>query len=147
MYKRKLVVGIPEGCLIDLETTGLHPQSSEIVVFGYVSGNEFAILLRSPGIAEDIFLREVAEVLDGLSPPFYAYNLSFERNWLAHKLSRRIDGCCLMEPWKRKAEEQGKKQAHFWSQLEGGRPIGSLPRAGGRPERGRHGEVYEGRPD
>jgi uncharacterized protein YprB with RNaseH-like and TPR domain len=38
-YSRELMLGIPQGTLIDIETTGLDMGQDEIVLFGYIKGS------------------------------------------------------------------------------------------------------------
>lgn len=101
-YTRKLMLGIPQGTLIDLETTGLDVDHDEIVLFGYVQGSRMEIICRS---SEDelSFVGQLARLIARLPTPFYAYNLSFEKGFLAAR-GIQIEGVDLFQPWKEKAE-------------------------------------------
>jgi DNA polymerase III epsilon subunit-like protein len=46
-YSRELMLGIPQGTLIDLETTGLDMGQDEIVLFGYILESHLEIICRS----------------------------------------------------------------------------------------------------
>ena len=70
------MVSIPQGTLIDIETTGLDSYYDEIVVFGYVQGNRLEIICRTSR-EEEPFIAYLAELVPKLPKPFYAYNLSF----------------------------------------------------------------------
>lgn len=101
-YRRELMVSIPRGTLIDIETTGLNSNYDEIVVFGYVQGSRLEILCRTSR-EEEPFIAQVAELVSVLPKPFYAYNLSFEESFLKAR-GIGIRGIDLFRPWKEKAE-------------------------------------------
>ena len=101
-YSRELMLGIPQGTLIDLETTGLDVNHDEIVLFGYIQGNRLEIICRSSK-EEAPFITQLAEIVPTLPKPFYAYNLSFEKGFLRAK-GIDIEGVDLFQPWKEKAE-------------------------------------------
>jgi len=101
-YSRELMLGIPQGTLIDLETTGLDMGKDEIVLFGYIQGSHLEIICRSSK-DEAPFIAQLAELVATLSRPFYAYNFSFERGFL-HAKGIEIEGIDLFQPWKEKAE-------------------------------------------
>ena len=83
-YSRELMLGIPRGTLIDLETTGLDVNHDEIVLFGYIQGSRLEIICRS--LKEEApFIAQLAELVPTLPKPFYAYNLSFEKGFLQAK--------------------------------------------------------------
>jgi uncharacterized protein YprB with RNaseH-like and TPR domain len=101
-YSRELMLGIPQGTLIDLETTGLDVDHDEIVLFGYIQGSRLEIICRN--LAEEApFIAQLAELVPTLPKPFYAYNLSFEKGFLQAK-GIDIQGVDLFQPWKEKAE-------------------------------------------
>ena len=102
-YSRELMVTIPRGTLIDIETTGLDSDYDEIVVFGYVQGNHLEIICRTSE-KEEPFIAQLAELVPKLPKPFYAYNLSFEKGFLKAK-GMNIEGIDLFQHWKEKAEE------------------------------------------
>ena len=101
-YSRELMLGIPQGTLIDLETTGLDANQDEIVLFGYITGSRLEIICRS-STEEALFLAQLAALVPTLPGPFYAYNLSFEKGFL-HTRGINIEGIDLFQPWKEKAE-------------------------------------------
>ncbi|GAH88327.1 unnamed protein product, partial [marine sediment metagenome] len=80
-YSRELMVSIPQGSLVDIETTGLDRIHDGIVVFGYVQGSRLEIICRTSK-DEKPFIAQIAELIPKLLKPFYAYNLSFEKNSL-----------------------------------------------------------------
>ena len=101
-YSRELMLGIPQGTLIDLETTGLDVGQDEIVLFGYIQGSRLEIICRNSQ-EEAPFIAQLTELVPGLPRPFYAYNLSFEKGFLRAK-GIEIEGIDLFQPWKEKAE-------------------------------------------
>jgi uncharacterized protein YprB with RNaseH-like and TPR domain len=101
-YSRQLMLGIPQGTLIDLETTGLDADCDEIVLFGYIQGSRLEIICRNSE-EEAPFTVQLAELVSALPRPFYAYNLSFEKGFLQAK-GILIEGIDLFQPWKEKAE-------------------------------------------
>ena len=101
-YSRELMLGIPQGTLIDIETTGLDIGRDEIVLFGYIQGSRLEIICRSSE-EEAPFIAQLAELVTTLPRPFYAYNLSFEKGFLRAK-GIDIEGVDLFQPWKEKAE-------------------------------------------
>ncbi|MFO7995714.1 MAG: ribonuclease H-like domain-containing protein [Dehalococcoidia bacterium] len=111
-YSRELTLGIPQGTLIDLETTGLDVGHDEIVLFGYIQGSHLEIICRSSK-DEAPFIARLAELVPTLPRPFYAYNLPFEKGFLQAK-GIRIEGVDLFQPWKEKAQTLGLK----WPKLD-----------------------------
>ena len=75
-YGRELMVSIPRGTLIDIETTGLDKAHDEIVVFGYIQGSCIEVICRTSR-EEEPFIAQIARLVLELPRPFYAYNLSF----------------------------------------------------------------------
>jgi uncharacterized protein YprB with RNaseH-like and TPR domain len=109
---KHLPVGISEGSLIDFETTGLDPRTSDVVTLGYIVGNTMHILQRRD--TGPSFDKRVKEVLESLPEPIFAYNSPFEERFTRDKygLARRFGD--IMAPWKRRADEEGLK----WPKLE-----------------------------
>jgi uncharacterized protein YprB with RNaseH-like and TPR domain len=97
------MVSIPKGTLVDIETTGLDSNHDEIVVFGYIQGNRLGIICRTSA-NEKPFIAQLAKLIPSLALPFYAYNLSFEKEFLKAKRIN-IQGIDLFKPWKEKAEK------------------------------------------
>ena len=63
-YSRELMLGIPQGTLIDLETTGLDVNHDEIVLFGYIQGSRLEIICRNSQ-EEAPFIAQLTELVDG----------------------------------------------------------------------------------
>lgn len=101
-YTRELMLGIPRGTLIDLETTGLDVNHDEIVLLGYVQGSRLEMICRSLE-DEGLFVGQLAELIPRLPGPFSVYNLSFERGFLQAK-GIQIEGVDLFQLWKEKAD-------------------------------------------
>jgi len=101
-YNRELMVSILQGTLVDIETTGLDSSYDEIVVFGYIQGSRLEIICRTSR-KEEPFIAEITKLVPKLPPPFYAYNLSFEKEFLRAK-GMNIEGIDLFKPWREKAE-------------------------------------------
>jgi len=108
-YSRELIVSIPRGTLVDIETTGLDRIQDEIVVFGYIQGSCLEIICRTSE-EERPFIAQIASLVSKLPRPFYAYNLSFEKDFLKTK-GMSID---LFQPWREKAEKYKLK----WPKLD-----------------------------
>lgn len=106
------MLGIPQGTLIDLETTGLDVNHDEIVLLGYVQGNRLEIICRRSE-DERLFVAQLTELVLRLPGPFYAYNLSFEKGFLEAR-GIQIEGVDLFQPWKEKAEALSLK----WPKLD-----------------------------
>lgn len=104
-YSHELLVGVPKGSLIDLETTGLDALGNELVTFGYIWGNTLRIIQRKCEESELVFVKRVKPILEKLPQPFYAYNTDFERDFIKTKFGITAEFVDLMEPWKRKAEK------------------------------------------
>ncbi len=111
-YTRELMVSIPQGTLIDIETTGLDSKHDEIIIFGYVERNYLRIICRTSQ-HEKPFIAQIASIVSKLPKPFYAYNLSFEEGFLKAK-GIDIEGIDLFRPWREKAERYGLK----WPKLD-----------------------------
>jgi len=109
---RDLPVGVSKGSLIDFETTGLDPKTSDVVTLGYVVGSTMRILQRRD--RTPLFDKKVKEVLESLPEPIFAYNSSFEEKFAREKygINRRFGD--IMAPWKRRADNEGLK----WPKLE-----------------------------
>jgi len=97
------MVGIPQGTLLDIETTGLNAACDEIVVFGYIQSNRLRVICRTSD-KEEPFVAQIARLVPELPKPFYAYNFSFEKEFLEAK-GINIEGMDLFQPWKEKAEK------------------------------------------
>ena len=102
-YARELMVGILRGTLLDIESTGLSVGCDEVVIFGYIESNHLRIICRTSS-EEGPFIAQIAKLAPELPKPFYAYNLSFEKEFLKAK-GIDVEGIDLFQPWKEKAEE------------------------------------------
>ncbi len=111
-YSRELMVSIPRGTLVDIETTGLDKIQDEIVVFGYIQGSCLEIICRTSK-EEKPFIAQITTLVSKLPRPFYAYNLPFEKEFLKAK-GMNIDGIDLFQPWREKAEKYSLK----WPKLD-----------------------------
>ncbi len=112
--KLSLLISIPKGTLIDIETTGTNSYTDEILTFGFVSKNEVVIIQRKTKHKE-AFYDEIRKLLHGLSEPFYAYNLQFEQKFLENQLGVKCNGIDLFKPWQDRAE---KKYGKKWPKLD-----------------------------
>ena len=72
------------GTIIDVETTGLHRESGELITFGFFYAGVATVMQRSDETSEGriAFENTVAKKLASLPKPFYAYNAGFEQAWL-----------------------------------------------------------------
>jgi uncharacterized protein YprB with RNaseH-like and TPR domain/ribosomal protein S27AE len=111
--RTELFVSIPQGALIDIETTGLNEGVDEIITFGFISGNRLSVIQRKVKDKQP-FYDEIKGVLDGLSRPFYAYNCEFEEKFFKEQLGIQLKATDLMAPWRKLAEHKAKK----WPKLE-----------------------------
>ena len=102
-YSRESMISIPQGTLIDIETTDPDSNHDEMVVFGYVERNYLRIICRTSE-DEKPFIVQLANLVPELPRLFYAYNLSFEKEFLKAR-GMNIEGIDLFQPWREKAEE------------------------------------------
>jgi len=108
-----LLVGIPRGSLIDIETTGLDPVRHEIITVGSISGSRLCVIQRKSRRKEP-FYDEIRKVLSRLPRPFYAYNSGFEESFLEAQLGVRFKMKDLMKPWREMANNRTIK----WPKLD-----------------------------
>jgi uncharacterized protein YprB with RNaseH-like and TPR domain len=114
MLEKKLMVSIPKGTLIDLETTGLNYSNDEILTAGVISGNTLRILQRKHK-TKDTFNEDVRKLISSLPQPFFAFNSGFEEGFIRNQLGlKNIKFVDLHAPWRKKAESMGKK----WPKLD-----------------------------
>src|SRR5579863_4670261 len=97
-----LLVGIPKGSIVDVETTALEPKEGDLISFGWIQGDRLTILLRTSESAAEYY-RNLRETVARLPEPFYAYNAAFERSWVETKLGLRPQVVDLMAPWAERA--------------------------------------------
>jgi uncharacterized protein YprB with RNaseH-like and TPR domain len=119
-YSKTLLVALSEGTIVDVETTGLEPATDELITFGSLMGNQIRVLQRVDA-AEREFCELVRNELETLRRPLYAYNASFDANFLNAKLGQDIEMVDIMEPWRVRAEREGWK----WPSLD---ELAPLPR-------------------
>lgn len=105
-YERRLIGGIFEGSIIDLETTGLEPHKSEIITFGYIVKNILKVIQRREA-TEYRFLEKMKQELSNLPYPIYAFNAEFESKFLKHKLGQEISLIDIRAPLAERANKLG----------------------------------------
>ena len=66
--KIDMLVGIWEGSVIDIETTGLNPASDEIVTLGFIEDNKLQIIQRTSKDKAEYY-KELKEVVTNLKAP------------------------------------------------------------------------------
>ncbi len=104
-----LALAMPEGTLIDFETTGIpnKTREHEIITLGYFTENEVVVLQRVTKEKEP-FYAELKNLLKTLPKPFYAYNACFERAIMEKELALKLSSAELidiMQPFREKAEK------------------------------------------
>jgi uncharacterized protein YprB with RNaseH-like and TPR domain len=117
-YSKTLLVALCEGSIVDIETTGLEPATSELVTLGSLAGNQVKVLQRVDA-SEGEFCDLVRNELASLPGPFYAYNASFEATFLSAKLGEDFEWVDIMGPWRERAEREGWK----WPSLDELAPV------------------------
>lgn len=111
--KIDLMVGVWKGSVIDIETTGLNPATDEIITFGFIEDNKLQIIQRTN--KDKIgFYNELKKVVKKLKAPFYAYNGSFENDFIQAQLGIKKKVVDVFAPWRKMAESQGQK----WPKLD-----------------------------
>ena len=108
LYGKRLIVGIFEGSIIDIETTGLYPDEDDIITFGFLVRDTITVMQRLEATASEFYQAVKSRVLE-LPSPLYAYNAKFERSFLAAKLKLDLDIIDIFEPWMQRAEREGRK--------------------------------------
>jgi len=98
---------LPEGVILDIETTGLDPEKDEIITFGYIRENSVIILQRAEQETSSFYQAIQAE-LKTIPQPIFAYYAEFEKAFL-EKFGFKGIFVDILEPWKTKAEELGIK--------------------------------------
>ena len=111
--KMDLLVGVWEGSVIDIETTGLNSTIDEIVTFGFIEDNKLEIIQRT-GEEKVSFYKELKEVVTNLKAPFYAYNGPFENRFIQDQLEISKKVVDVFAPWRKMAASQGQK----WPKLD-----------------------------
>jgi uncharacterized protein YprB with RNaseH-like and TPR domain len=111
--KIDMLVGVWEGSVIDIETTGLNPASDEIVTLGFIEDNKLQIIQRTSRDKAEYY-NELKEIVTSLKAPFYAYNGSFEKRFLHAQLGIEKEFVDVFSPWRIIAESKGQK----WPKLD-----------------------------
>jgi uncharacterized protein YprB with RNaseH-like and TPR domain len=100
----RLGCSINNGCILDIETTGVDPAKDEIITLGFIKGDELCVVQRR-GLATEPFYSLIGKVLHSLPQPIFAYNSKFEESFLKTQLGFQGQFVDLMEPWRVKAED------------------------------------------
>ena len=83
-------VQLPQGvAILDIETTGLEPDTCEIVSYGIVRENRAKVVIRITGEEKEL-LEHLRKDLEGVSIP-YAFYAQFEEAWLRFKLGDSLN--------------------------------------------------------
>jgi hypothetical protein len=119
-YSKTMPVGLFEGSIVDIETTGREPETSELVTYGCLVNNQMRVLQRVEA-SEREFCQSVHDEIALLTTPIYAYNAGFDAGYLSSKLGDDIKLMDIMDPWKARAEKEGLK----WPSLD---DLAAVPR-------------------
>lgn len=92
-----------QGTIIDVETTARRPQEGELLTLGMFFGDKILIYQRADPTpaGRTAFEKKIENWTEFCPRPYFAYNKSFEEEWLG----TRIDSD-LMEKWKIEAEKR-----------------------------------------
>ncbi|OLS25616.1 MAG: putative ski2-type helicase [Candidatus Heimdallarchaeota archaeon LC_3] len=72
-------IGITEGTIIDIESTGIDPAKSTMISYGFLYENKYQILFNHANLntlSFNLLIQELEQEL--VTPPLYAYNIKFE---------------------------------------------------------------------
>ena len=108
MHEKILRVGLDEGAILDIETSGLDPVRDDLIAFGFLGGNVIGVIQRGALSAED-FHQHVIRWLSCVSPPLYAYSAPFVCAFLKEKLGVSLEISDIMYPWFEEAERRQVK--------------------------------------
>lgn len=86
------------GTIIDIETIGDFCYYSDSrkykniipVIFGFLRNNELSILCAKKKESLKLLKDKIAEILEKLERPFYAFNCDFERGVFYHTLNKKV---------------------------------------------------------
>lgn len=116
---QKLAANLKKGTIIDIETTGLEPESDDIIILGWIQKDELFVVQRAEPIPKSLFgFRASAEkdkfhtalkkiIKDFLIKPIYAFNAEFEKDFIKSKLGIDLNIIDVAKPWFEKAEKKG----------------------------------------
>jgi len=102
----KIYASFQDGIILDLETTGLDPKTSEMITFGYIHGNSLVILQRVEKETEK-FYNAIKKELSRIQQPIFAYYAEFEKSFLEKLFDFKGIFVDILDPWKVKANELG----------------------------------------
>jgi len=71
-----------QGTVIDIETTGIKPEHSELVGLGLIKENRISCFIRSLTTSDEHFRMWSKDKVQRTPKPYIAYYNEFERNWL-----------------------------------------------------------------
>ncbi|MFA4647860.1 hypothetical protein P8X24_11560 [Pyrococcus kukulkanii] len=78
---------LPEGNIIlDLETTGLEPETDELVSYGIVAGSKAWVVIRLNGTEEELIENLKKDLEEFKGSTIWAFYSSFEEKWLGYKI-------------------------------------------------------------
>ncbi len=109
-----------QGTIIDLETTGLNPETAEIISIGLLTGETLTILAITNHCTQALqeFHNAIATLLSSAPQPVYAYNASFEKAFLEKKIGLSLAIVDAQEPLRDLCKE-ARRQGHSikWPRL------------------------------
>ena len=108
LYQKRLLVGLFDGAIMDIETTGLNPDMDDIITFGFLVENRVTVMQRIDASAKE-FCEAAKSRISELPCPLYAYNARFEKAFLSSKLGVELDIVDIFQPWMERAESEGVK--------------------------------------
>jgi uncharacterized protein YprB with RNaseH-like and TPR domain len=103
---------LPEGVVLDIETTGLNPEKDEIITFGYIREDSVIIFQRAERETSS-FCQAIKAELKTIPQPIFAYYAEFEKGFL-ERLGFKGIFVDILDPWRIKADEFGIK----WPKLD-----------------------------
>jgi len=80
-YVKQLPIGIFEGSILDIETTGLDPKRDDLITFGSMVGREIKVMQRLDASADE-FYAAIKPKIRKFPHPIYAYNAEFDKAFL-----------------------------------------------------------------
>lgn len=84
IYTKSLPIGLLNGSIIDIETTGIEVGGSEIITLGCLQNNKTVVYQRADMTADEYHAYLTGKIME-LPKPIYAYNAEFERSFLTTK--------------------------------------------------------------